>query len=199
MKKTFLLPVLLLLMTGLVFSAEKYKIDSVHSSVGFSVKHMVITNVKGEFNSFSGTVMFDKNDLGNSSVDVTIDAASIDTDNDQRDGHLKSPDFLAVEEYPNITFVSKKIKKTDDGYVAVGDLTIRGVTKEMNIPFTVAGPIMDSNGKKRIGANGKLTINRQDFGVSWSRTLDNGGLVVGDEVNISLDIQAVEAAPEGSN
>lgn len=199
MKKAFLFPFLLLLMSGLVFAGEKYQIDPVHSSVGFSVKHMVITNVKGEFNSFSGTVMFDENDISNSSVNVTIDAASIDTDNEKRDGHLKSADFLAVEEYPNITFASRNIKKTDDGYVAVGDLTIRGVTKEVNIPFTVAGPIMDSNGNKRIGANGELTINRQDFGVSWSRTLDSGGLVVGNDVNINLDIQAVKAAAEGSN
>lgn len=199
MKKTLLFPVLLLLMVGLVFPAEKYEIDTVHSSVGFSVRHMVISDVKGEFNTLSGTIMFDKGDIANSSVNVTIDAASIDTDNEKRDGHLKSPDFLAVEEHPEITFASKSIRKTDDGYVAVGDLTLRGVTKEVSIPFTVAGPITDSYGNQRIGANGELTIDRHDFGVSWSQTLDNGGLVVGNEVKISLDVEAVKPKEGGSN
>lgn len=194
MRRILLFPFLVVLMVGLVSAEEKYQIDTVHSSVAFSVRHMVISDVKGEFNKFSGTIMFDKDNVGNSSVNVTIDAASIDTDNEKRDGHLKSADFFDVQNHPNITFVSKNVKKGDDGYIAVGDLTIRGVTKEVGIPFTVAGPIIDSGGNKRIGANGELTINRQDFGVSWSRTLDNGGLVVGEDVKISLDVEAVNAS-----
>lgn len=182
-----------MVLTGSMYAAEPYEIDRAHSSVEFAVSHMVLSKTKGEFNDFSGTVMLDDNDITKSSVEVTINTASIDTDDEKRDGHLKSADFFNVEKYPTITFKSKKIEKTMDGLAVVGDLTIRDVTKEVTIPFTMKGPI-SAMGSKRFGAEGNLTINRQDYGVSWSRTLDNGGLVVGNDVDIMLQIEAVHSA-----
>lgn len=200
MKKSNILLVffLILSMTGLVLGADKYKIDESHSSVGFSVKHLVITNVKGQFNDFSGTIQFDENDIANSSVEVIIKTASIDTDDEKRDNHLRSADFFDVENHPVITFKSKKIQHMDDGYVAVGDLTIRGVTKEVSLPFALTGPIDDPWGNKRFGAEASLTINRQDFGISWNKALDNGGVLVGDDVKINLEIEAIHSK-DGTN
>lgn len=174
------------------FAADKYQIDPVHSTIGFSVKHLVISNVKGNFTDFSGVIYLDDKDVKNSRVEVTIKAASINTRNEKRDTHLKSPDFLDVEKYPEITFKSKKIEMTDNGYLIVGDLTIKGTTKEVSFPFTYFGPINDPWGNQRIGVQASLTINRQDFGVSWNKTLDNGGLVVGNDVNIEINIEAVK-------
>ena len=185
--------VLSLFFVTAAFSADKYEIDAVHTSVGFSVRHLVISNVKGKFNDVSGIIMYDDSDLNKSSVSVTIKTASIDSDNQDRDGHLKSGDFFNVEKYPEITFKSKRIEKKDDGYVAIGDLTIRGVTKEVNLTFTVLGPIKDPWGNMKIGVEGSLTIDRQDYGVSWSKTMDNGGLVVGNEVKMEFSVEAVKA------
>lgn len=172
-------------------AGKRFTIDRVHSYLGFSVKHMVVSTVKGHFTDFNGTIDYDESDITKSSVQVSIKTASINTNNERRDNHLRSDDFFNAEKFPEITFVSKKIVKTDNGYVAVGDLTIRDVTKEVEIPFEIAGIIKDPRGNERLGVDAYLTINRRDFGVNWSRTLDNGGLVVSDEVKLELHVEAV--------
>jgi polyisoprenoid-binding protein YceI len=182
----------LFLAAALAQAADTYKIDTVHSSVGFSVKHMMVSNVKGLFRDFSGTIMLDEKDVTKSSVMVTIKAASIDTGNANRDNHLRTGDFLQVDKYPEITFTSKSVEKTATGYNAKGTLTIRGVSKDVVLPFTMAGPVKDAFGKSRLGAEAGLEINRQDYGVAWNKTMDNGGLVVADTVKIDLGVEAVK-------
>lgn len=182
-----------LLVAGTAFGADSYKLDTAHSSVGFSVKHMVITNTKGNFKDFSGEILFDPKNVTKSSVKVTIQAASIDTDNADRDKHLRSGDFFDAETHPEITFVSKKVEKKGDGYLLTGTLTLRGVSKEVSFPFTLTGPVQDPWGNTRIGAEASLTINRQDYGVSWNKALDTGGVLVGDNVKIELAVEAVKA------
>jgi polyisoprenoid-binding protein YceI len=166
-----------------------YTIDPVHSSVEYKVKHMMVSDVKGSFETFSGTITFDPANIEKSSVDVTIESASVSTDNEKRDGHLKSADFFDVEKFPTITFKSKKVAKKGDGFVATGDLTIRGVTKEIELPFTLAGPV-SAGPASIIGVSAAIAINRQDFGVSWNKTLDAGGVVVSDNVRIELEVEA---------
>jgi polyisoprenoid-binding protein YceI len=180
------------------FSADKYETDLAHSSVGFSVKHLVISNTRGEFSDFAGTIMLDEKDVTKSSVEVTIKAASVNTHDAKRDNHLRSADFFAVEKYPEIVFKSKKVVKTGEGHSLVGDLTIRDVTKEVSFPFTLVGPITDPWGNKRIAAQASFTVNRKDFGVSWNKALDGGGWLVGDDVTITLEVEAVHAKP-GTN
>lgn len=179
---------------GSALAADEYKIDPVHSAVAFSVKHMVVNTVHGRFNDWSGQILYDDKDLSKSSVNVVIKTASINTDNPQRDGHLKSPDFLDVQKYPEITFQSKSVEKTRDGFVAHGVLTIRGVSKNVDLPFKLNGPI-SVGGAGLLGAEASVTINRQDFGVSWSKSLDGGGLVVANDVKIDINVEAKQARP----
>jgi polyisoprenoid-binding protein YceI len=155
------------------------------------VRHFVISKVRGKFNEFTGTITYDENDITKSGMRGTIKATSIDTDNQKRDDHLRSPDFLDVANYPDITFSSKRVEKRQDGLVLIGDLTIRGTTKEVVVPFTITGKIVDPGGKMRIGFEASLRINRQEFGVAYSKTMDSGGLVVGDTVDIELVGEAV--------
>ena len=173
--------------------ADKYTIDRTHSSIGFGVRHMVVSKVKGEFNEFAGTILYDDKDITKSGVEVTIKTATIDTKDAKRDEHLKSPDFFDAPKHPEISFKSKRIEKMEDGYVAVGDLTMRGVTKEIRIPFTIAGMVTDPYGNTRLGLSARTKVNRQDYGVSWSKELDSGGLVVSDDVEIEIEIEAVKA------
>lgn len=184
----------LLVLCGSALAADEYKIDPVHSPVAFSVKHMVVNTVHGRFNDYSGQILYDEKDPSKSSVNVTIKAASINTDNGQRDGHLKSADFLDVEKHPEITFQSKSVAKTGDGFVAHGVLTIRGVSKDVDLLFKLNGPIR-VGGNNLLGAEANLTINRQDYGVSWSKALDSGGLVVANEVKIDINVEAPQAKP----
>lgn len=198
MKRSLCLTVVALLaIAGAAHGAEVYKVDPGHSHVGFSVRHFGVSNVRGEFKKFESDLMVDETDVTESSIGFTIETASIDTDHEQRDGHLKSADFLDVENHPRITFKSKSISKAGDGeYVAIGDLTIRGVTKEVELSFELAGPLKDPLGMMRLGAEGGVTIDRQDFGVSWSRVMDNGGLFVGDDVKIGFSIEAARPIAE---
>lgn len=190
--------VLSLLMVSFAFSGEKYQLDAAHSSASFFVKHLVISKTKGSFNDLVGTFVVDEEDITNSSVDVTIKTASVDTDDEKRDNHLKSADFFDVEKYPEIKFKSTKIAKTEDGYVLTGNLTIKDVTKEVSFPFEFNGFINDPWGNKRFGAEATLAIDRQDYNVKWNKTLDNGGLVVGNEVKIELHVEGIKAK-EGTN
>ena len=178
------------LMLGLiaspVFALEAYKLDAVHSNVGFNIKHMMVSRVVGSFDTFDGTIAFDKADLANSKISMTIEVKSISTRNDKRDEHLRSPDFFDAAKYPTITFVSKKIS---EGSI-IGDLTMKGVTKEVTIPATIEGPVKTPMNTEAIGINATFTINRQDFGVSYNKTLDQGGLALGNDVNIDVSIEA---------
>jgi polyisoprenoid-binding protein YceI len=161
-----------------------WTVDPTHSNVGFSVRHF-LTQVPGEFNDFEGTIVYDAENPSSSSVDVTVQAASIDTDNEQRDGHLKSDDFFAVEQHPTLTFKSKKVAKLGADKLSVtGDLTIRGTTKEVTIPVEVLGVIGD-----KAGFATEFVIDRQEYGVQWNRALDNGGTILSDEVKIRLDFE----------
>jgi polyisoprenoid-binding protein YceI len=177
---------------NVVSAADKYELDTSHTSVEFAVKHMVISTVKGAFSDVTGTILYDEKDITKSSVDVLIKVASVNTNNEKRDEHLKSADFLDAGKYPDITFKSKQVQKTDEGLVLTGILTIRDVSKEVSMPFEITGKLTDPWGNVRIGAETELEINRQDYGVSWSKNLDGGGLVVGDKVKIEISLEGVK-------
>jgi polyisoprenoid-binding protein YceI len=172
------------------FAQEKYEIDPTHSNVTFTVVHMVVAKVSGGFKEFSGTIVYDEKDLTQSSVNVTIKTASINTQNERRDNHLRGGDFFNAAVDSVITFVSKKIEKRENDYVAVGDLTIRGVTKQVELPFKILGKGEDARGK-RLGVEAWLTVDRFDYGVKWDRTMDSGSLVVGKDVDINLNVEAI--------
>ncbi|MBF0431127.1 MAG: polyisoprenoid-binding protein [Fibrobacteria bacterium] len=191
-KQIFLIsgfPILLALNTG--FSADDYEIDVTHTHIGFSVKHMVVTTVKGNFTDFSGSISVDKNDLSKSWVKVKIKTTSINTNMQKRDDHLRSADFFNVEKFPEIKFESKSIQKKGDGYIAKGTLSMHGVSKEVSIPFTFAGPIKNPWGKYVIGIEGSLTINREDYGLTYNSILESGGVLIGKEIKIELNVEAV--------
>ncbi|MCS6818199.1 MAG: YceI family protein [Blastocatellia bacterium] len=201
MRGSRVLLVIAILVGALVpaWGADEFVIDPVHSSIEFSVRHMMVTNVRGRFREFSGTIVYDEKDITKSSVRVTIKTASIDTGNADRDNHLRSPDFFDAAKYPEITFVSTRIEKRGDDYVCIGTLTMRGVSREVAIPFRILGVVRDPRGNTRLGVEAGLTINRLDYGVSWSRALEGGGLVVGNDVKIELNVQAIKrAAPAAS-
>ena len=172
-----------------------WNIDPVHSVAEFKVKHMMISNVKGQFTRVKGVLTLDETDLTKSRVEASIDAASINTRDDQRDAHLKSADFFDVEKFPALSFKSTKITRIGDGELAVaGDLTIHGVTR--NVVFTVEGPTApakDPWGNTRRGLSATTKINRKDFGLTWNSALETGGILVGEEVTITLDVQFVKA------
>ncbi len=181
-----------ILVSASAFAGDKYAIDPVHSSVGFSIRHLLISNVKGDFNEFSGTIEFDEADITKSSVDVVIKTASIDTDNVNRDQHLASADFFDAEKFPEITFKSSKIEKSENGLTMTGLLTMHGVTKEIIIPFEFIGKVKDPMNNEVVGFEGKTTLDRKEFGITWNKTLDEGGLALGNEVKIELNIEAVK-------
>lgn len=168
---------------------EALNIDPVHSNVNFTVRHMVVAKVSGTFKEVTGTIVYDEKDMTKSSINVTIKTASISTQNDRRDNHLRSADFFDAANDSVITFVSKAIKKSGDGYIATGDLTLRGTTKTVDLPFQILGVRKDARGT-HLGAEAALTINRFDYGVKWDRKLDDGNLVVGQEVQININVEA---------
>lgn len=178
---------------GIAAAANTWQIDPQHSAAQFAVRHMGIATVRGEFHNVKGTVLLDEADLSKSAVDVTIDAASVDTREPDRDKHLRSADFFDVEKFPVITFKSTRVEQTAPGKLKVtGDLTIRGVTKAVVLDLEApSAPIKDPWGNLRTAASGTARINRQDFGVKWNSKMDNGGLVVSDEVSITLDIEMI--------
>jgi polyisoprenoid-binding protein YceI len=174
-------------------SAATWEIDKAHSSVGFTVKHMVITNVNGKFDDFSGTINFDGKDFAAATVVVSINPATINTGNAFRDKHLKSPDFFAADSLPQMGFKSKKvIPGKDNTFQVVGDLTMRGVTKEVTLDATFNGTVKGPQGDTRVGFSATTTVNRQDWGISWSKTLDSGGLVASNDVKIALEVEAIQ-------
>jgi polyisoprenoid-binding protein YceI len=169
-----------------------WKIDPAHSTIGFAVRHVMINDVHGTFNEFEGTIKADAKKIANSSVEFTAKVDSIDTRVAPRDAHLKSPDFFDAKTYPELTFKSTRVLQTSSGFHAIGILTIRGTSKVVTIPFKISGPVKDGFGTIRIGVDADLQINRQDYGVKYSQTLDNGGLAVDNIVRINLDLEATK-------
>lgn len=171
---------------------EKWEIDNAHSGVNFTVRHMVITKVRGHFARWSGTIESHDGKPDNSSVEVTIDASSIETGVADRDAHLKSADFLDVARYPAITFRSRRSEKVDGEHLRViGDLTIRDVTREVALDVEYAGRGKDPWGNERAGFSARTSINRSDFGVTWNQLLETGGMLVSDRIDVELEIEAV--------
>ena len=172
-----------------------WNIDPAHAVAEFRVKHMMISNVKGQFPKVTGVLTLDESDLANSHVEALIEASSIATLNAQRDAHLKSADFFDVEKFPSLSFKSRSVKLVRDGELAVeGDLTIRGITRK--VLFSVDGPtppMKDPWGNTRVGVSATTKINRKDFGLTWNAALETGGILVGDEVTITLDVEFLKA------
>lgn len=185
---------LLVLATPALALATSWTIDADHSTVGFKVRHLMVSNVTGRFETFTGMIDANDQDITKSRVNVTIDAASINTGVKQRDDHLRSADFLDVAKFPKLTFVSKSIAKVGDRLQVRGDLTIHGLTRE--VVLDVEGPTAESKdpwGNIRRGAAASTRINRKDFGLTWNKALETGGVLVGDEVTIVLEIELVKA------
>jgi len=174
--------------------ADTWQIDPMHTSVEFTVRHMMISNVKGTFEKTSGTVTVDGSDPTTAKIDATIEASSINTRVERRDADLKSPDFLDVAKYPTITFKSTKVEAAGEGkWKVTGDLTLHGVTKPVVLEVEGTGtPIKDPFGNTRAGSSATTKINRKDFGVAYNKVLEAGGVVVGDEVSISIDVEAIK-------
>lgn len=171
---------------------HEYAIDGSHSSAGFSVRHLMVSNVKGDFKKISGKIEYDEKTPESLRIEAVIDAASIDTRDAKRDEHLRSPDFFDVAKYPTIEFRSKRIEKSGGKLAVRGDLTIHGVTREVVLDLDGPTPeIKDPRGNFRRGATATTKINRKDFGLTWSRTLETGGVVVGDEVSITIEVEAM--------
>jgi polyisoprenoid-binding protein YceI len=170
-----------------------YTIDTAHSRVGFVARHAMVTKVRGSFNEFEGSVHIDGENPQNSSGRVTIQAKSIDTRNGQRDDHLRSNDFLDMDNNPELTFVSTGIAQTgEDTFTVTGDLTVRGVTKSLEIPFEYTGSATDPFGNQRVGLEGSVVINRKDFGVSWNAALEGGGVLVSEKVTLEIEVSAIK-------
>ena len=195
MKRYISLIVVFLVSTLVVFTyASPWQMDPDHSSFQFKIRHLTVSNVKGDFNKSRGTVTIDDRDIPNLKVEITIDAASVNTGHAKRDEHLRGPDFFDVTKYPSITFLSKKVMRVDTNKLkVVGDLTIHGVTKEITVD--VEGPtpeVKDLGGNFRRGATATTKISRRDFGIVWNRVLDTGGLLVGDEVDIYVEVELIK-------
>lgn len=172
----------------------KWTIDKDHSSVDFSIRHMMIANVKGTFHNFNATVEADVKDLTSADIDFTVDLTSIDTRNQDRDGHLKSPDFFDVEKFPTMNFRSTDIKKKDeDEYEVSGELTLHGVKNKETFTVTFEGQGKDPWGNEKVGFSAQGTINRTDYGLTWNSALETGGVLVGDKVKVNLQIEASKA------
>jgi polyisoprenoid-binding protein YceI len=171
--------------------AASYTVDAGHSRVGFAVSHMMVSTVRGEFGTFSGTVEYDPANVGATKVEGKVTVASVDTRDTKRDEHLKAPDFFDAAKFPEMTFKSKAVKNiTDTTFDVVGDLTIHGVTKEVTLKVNkLAADRKDPWGNTKSGTRAVATINRQDFGMTWNKALDGGGYIVGDEVTIEIDAE----------
>jgi len=179
----------------LAMAVSKWALDPTHSGVEFSIKHMMISKVKGSFNKFDATIEADPADLTTAKIEFTVDLSSVDTNNADRDNHLRSADFFDVETYPQLTFAAKSIvRKSDDAYAITGDLTMHGVTRTETLTATFEGTGKDPWGNEKAGFSVEGTLKRSDYGLTWNAALETGGFLVGDDVKISADIQAVKQA-----
>lgn len=185
-----------MIMAGLIglagiAKAEVYQVDPAHSTVGFAVKHMAISTVHGTFTNFSGTIEYDAQKPEASKAKGTVQVASVNTQVEARDKHLRSPDFFDAEKFPEIKYETVSARKDGEEWVVKGLFTMHGVTKEIELRGTLAGPVKDPWGKTRIGISAATTINRKDYGLLWSQKMDNGSLIVGELVKVELQIEAV--------
>ncbi len=182
------------LATAQVFAAtERYNVDLDHSTVEFRVAHMVVSKTTGRFMDYSGFIEMDPEAMTVKAIEAEIKTASVNTNHQKRDAHLRGPDFFNVEKHPTMTYKLTSYRKTGEDYQAVGELTLLGVTKEVTLAGKFNGVAKDPWGNIRAGFTAEGKLNRKDFGMNWSKTMDNGGLVVGDEVHIKLDIECIKA------
>ena len=176
--------------------ASTWEIDPAHSSATFSIRHMTVSNVRGEFGKVTGTVNWDDADVTKSTAEATIDTTTINTHEPKRDAHLKSPDFFDSEKYPTITFKSTHVQKVGSNHLKItGDLTMHGVTRPVTLDATYTGEVKDPGGSIRRGASATTKVNRKDFGLTWNKALEAGGVLVGDEVDIALELELAKKAP----
>ena len=193
--KRYITPIMVLLFLAIpiLTYAATWQMDPAHSSFQFKIRHLTVSNVKGDFSKFQGVAIIDDQNITPLKVEVTIDVASVNTGHAQRDEHLRGPDFFDITKYPTILFVSKKVIKTDTNRLKViGDLTLCGVTREITVDVDGPTPeVKDPWGHFRRGATATTKINRRDFNLTWNKVLDTGGLVVGDEVNIYVEVELV--------
>jgi polyisoprenoid-binding protein YceI len=176
-------------------AADTYQFDKSHTTVGFQVRH-IFTMLGGKFQDFAGTIKVDRAKPENSTVEFTVQVASINTNDPKRDEHLKSPDFFDVAKYPTITFKSTSVKPAGDNvYQVTGDLTMHGVTKSITIPVTFLGEGKDPWGNEKAGFETSTTLDRKDYGVNWNKTLDQGGVLIGDEVKVQVSVEANKVKP----
>lgn len=200
MKKILALAFLLAFAVAGSGLADEWKIDKTHSTVRFGVSHLVISTVHGTFGDFEGTINFDGKDIAAGSVEFTVQTASIDTDNEKRDNHIRSDDFLNAEKFPTMTFKSTSVKAGKDGaFTLIGDLTIRDVTKEVSFDCKFRGVIDDPWGHTRAGFTATTTIKRDEFNVSFSSTLEAGGLLVGNDMKLELALETVKVKPKDAS
>jgi len=197
MKRPVLVATLFVFAGASLAQAQSWTIDSSHSAASFAVRHMMVTTVRGDMGKGTGTAVFDPQQPTAGSVEATIDVNGINTREPGRDTHLKSPDFFDAATYPTITFKSKKVEAAANGnFKITGDLTMKGVTKEVVLDAEPVLPIIkDQRGASRTGTTATTKINRQDFGITWNRSLDAGGVVVGNEVTVTIDVQLISAPP----
>jgi polyisoprenoid-binding protein YceI len=175
----------------------EYKIDPAHSVIGFAIRHYEISLVRGRFKDFTGTIRYDEADVSKSSVEFAAKIESIDTGVDARNAHLRTADFFDAAKFPELTFKSTRVeRKAKDQYVIHGDFTLKGVTKQISFPFTLTGAVKDARGNTRIGVAAQTKIDRRDYGITWGKPMANGGLDVGNEVMIDLQLEAVMPAPK---
>ena len=175
----------------------EYKIDPAHSVIGFAIRHYEISLVRGRFKDFAGTIRYDEADVSKASVEFAGKIESIDTGVDARNAHLRTADFFDAVKYPEMTFKSTRVeRRAQDQYVLHGDFTLKGVTKQISFPFTITGAIKDAQGNTRFGVAAQTTIDRRDYGITWGKPMANGGLDVGNEVMIDLQLEAVKPAPK---
>jgi polyisoprenoid-binding protein YceI len=171
----------------------QYVIDPAHTRIGFVARHAMVTKVRGAFNEFEGSAVIDGSDFSRSTGQLIIQAASIDTRNEQRDAHLRSNDFLAMEQYPQITFIATDVRQTGATTLELtGDLTIRGVTNTVTVPFQFEGAATDPFGNLRVGFEGSAVINRKDYGITWNATLETGGVLVSDKITVEFEVSAIK-------
>jgi polyisoprenoid-binding protein YceI len=177
--------------SSLFATPKTYNADLSHSQIGFKVKHMVISTTKGHFDQFEGKIVWDSENLKNSNMEVTLQVASVNTNDEKRDTHLKANDFFDATKYPTIKFKSTGVEKSGDHFLVTGLLTMKDVTKEIVIPFTASKEIKDPWGMRRMGLEGEFTINRKDYNINFGAVMDNGGLMVSEDVKLEISVEAV--------
>jgi polyisoprenoid-binding protein YceI len=179
-------------MTDLSATTGTWVLDPAHTRIGFAAKHAMVTTVRGAFLDFEGTLELDGDNPANSSANLVIQAASFDSGSAQRDGHVKSADFLDVENHPTLTFTSTSVRTDGADFVLVGDLTVRGTSRPVEIAVELEGLEADPFGNSRVGFSGSTTISRKDFGLTWNVALESGGILVSDKIRITLDVSAIK-------